>query len=313
MKIFKPHFWDKKIGFYSIILFPITILVIFFIFLKRKLIITRSFNLPIVCIGNIYLGGTGKTPLAIELAKEMEKRGKRPVIIKKYYNSQKDEHELIKNHFKNLILKKDRSNAINEAILNNFDIVILDDGFQDYKIKKNLNIICFNQNQLIGNGLIIPSGPLRESLDSLKKAQVVIINGEKDEIFEEKILRLNKNLKVFYSIYKPLNLEDFKDKKVVAFAGIGNPTNFFKLLEKNNLNIKKKFIYPDHYNLKKNEIINIINYAKQNICDILTTEKDFFRLKKYNFKEIKYLKLKLIIEKKEEFLNYIFKTYDQNN
>ena len=84
MKIFKPHFWDKKIGFYSIILFPITILVIFFIFLKRKLIITRSFNLPIVCIGNIYLGGTGKTPLAIELAKEMEKRGKRPVIIKKY-------------------------------------------------------------------------------------------------------------------------------------------------------------------------------------------------------------------------------------
>ena len=70
---------------------------------------------------------------------------------------------------------------------------------------------------------------------------------------------------------------------------------------------------PLGYNFKKNEIINIINYAKQNICDILTTEKDFFRLKKYNFKEIKYLKLKLIIEKKEEFLNYIFKTYDQNN
>ena len=78
---------------------------------------------------------------------------------------------MIKKYFKNLILNKNRVDGINEAIKNKFEFVILDDGFQDYKIKKNLNIICFNQNQKIGNGLLIPAGPLRENLNSLKKMQ----------------------------------------------------------------------------------------------------------------------------------------------
>ena len=75
--------------------------------------------------------------------------------------------------------------------------MILDDGLQDYRINKNLNIVCFNQNQLVGNGLILPSGPLRESLSSLKDVEVVIINGTKNKDFEDKILNINKNLKVF--------------------------------------------------------------------------------------------------------------------
>ena len=121
--------------------------------------------------------------------------------MRKYYKSHSDEYELIKHSSKDLILNSKRLIGIKEAINTGFNIVILDDGFQDYSIKKNLNIICFNHSQLIGNGLVIPSGPLRESLSGLIEAKIVVINGKKDENFEKKILRINKNLKIFYSSY----------------------------------------------------------------------------------------------------------------
>ena len=90
--------------------------------------------------------------------------------------------------------------------------------------------------------MVIPSGPLRESLDALKDAQVVIINGSKSLEFEQKILRYNKNLNIFYSNYYPVNLNEFKKKKLLAVAGIANPKNFFDLLLKEGLEIEKKII-----------------------------------------------------------------------
>ena len=111
-------------------------------------------------------------------------------------------------------------------LLKKFDVAILDDGFQDNTISKDLNIICFNQNQLIGNGQIIPAGPLRQNLSSLKKANIIIINGGRDKQFENKILNLNKDLSIFYSNYEPVNIDRFQGKKIVAIAGIGNPINF---------------------------------------------------------------------------------------
>ena len=144
-----------------------------------------SFKIPIVCIGNIYIGGTGKTPLSILVSKELSKIGKKPVIIRKFYKEHKDEHSLIKENFSYLILNSNRTRAIQEAQNKNFDTAILDDGFQDYKIKKDLSIICFNSN-FDGNGFIIPAGPLREDLGSIKNAQIIIINGYKDLSFEKK-------------------------------------------------------------------------------------------------------------------------------
>ena len=131
------------------------------------------------------------------------------------------------------------------------DVVILDDGFQDHKIIKNFNIICFNQTQKIGNGLVIPAGPLREDLNSLSRADIILINGKKDKNFEKKIFKINKEVLIFYSNYKLLNLKKFRKKNLIVFAGIGNPSNFFDLLKKNKLKIKKKYIFPDHYDYKK--------------------------------------------------------------
>ena len=177
MKFFKPKFWENKNNIYSILLTPISIVIQTIILLKKILIRPRKFKIPIICVGNIYLGGTGKTPVSIEITKELKIKKKKPVIIKKYYKNQYDEHRLINQKINSLILNNNRIQAIEEAEKNDFDVVVLDDGFQDCSIKKNLNIICFHSNQSFGNGLVLPSGPLREGLGSLSRAHIVIING----------------------------------------------------------------------------------------------------------------------------------------
>ncbi|MDA7715671.1 tetraacyldisaccharide 4'-kinase, partial [Pelagibacteraceae bacterium] len=177
----------------------------------------------------------------------------------------------------------------------------------DYGIKKNLNIVCFNHNQLIGNGLVLPSGPLREDLSALKNVDVVIINGTKNKDFENKILNINKKLDIYYSYYKPINLDQFKDKKLFAIAGIGNPENFFQLIEQNNLKIEKKLTFPDHYKFSKNEIQNIIEEAKDNNYQIIITEKDYFKINYFNLEKIDYLKVSLIIKEMDKLINKISK------
>ena len=235
-----------------------------YIILKKTFIQKVKFNIPVICVGNIFIGGTGKTPLSIHIARKLSENGKNPAIVRKYYKSHKDEHKMIISYYNKLILNLNRSKGIYEALEKSYDAVILDDGFQDYKIKKNLSIICFNSNQLIGNGYLFPSGPLRESLGSLRNANILIINGDKSLNFEQKILKIQKDLKIYYSNYKPLNIQEFKNKKLLAISGIGNPENFFKILKDNQMNIQKKMVYPDHYEFTKNEMLKITEYAKKN-------------------------------------------------
>jgi len=237
MNLFKPKFWDKnKISFFSILLYPIALLIKFLIFFKITLTKTHVCSIPIICIGNIYLGGTGKTPLCIEIFSILKNLKMNPAFIRKQYDLFQDEVDLQKS-VGPVYLNKKRIGAVQEATKNNVNVAILDDGFQDFSIKKNLSIICFNEKQWIGNGLTIPSGPLREGLSALIKADCAVINGKKNKNIENKIFSKNRKIKIFYSNYKPQNIDEFQNKKVVAFAGIGNPENFFDLLIDNKLNI----------------------------------------------------------------------------
>ena len=311
MKLYKPNFW-KETNLVSILLFPISLIVKLIVLMRKTFLKELEFEIPIICVGNIYLGGTGKTPLSINLGKELSILNKKPVIIRKYYKHHKDEYSLIRENFKHLITKKDRKNAIKNAVQNGFDTVILDDGFQDYKIKKNLNIVCFN-NQLLGNGMLIPAGPLRESVDSLKSAQIIIINGDQNIEFERKLLEINNEISIFYSRYQLIDIEKYRGKKLFVVAGIGNPENFFELIRSQNLNIIKKLSFPDHYQFSKSEILNIINDARKNGYQVVMTEKDYHRVKDYNFTEIHYIKVKLEIAEKKEFLNKVLTVYDKKN
>jgi len=305
MKFLKPKFWDSQNNMPAILLRPISFLFYLLTALRKSLITEERFKIPIICIGNIYVGGTGKTPISIMIANDLKINKKNPAIIKKYYKTHEDEHKIINEMTGCLILNKNRAQAIEKAERENFDIAILDDGFQDYTIKKNLNIICFNNKQLIGNGLMFPAGPLREDLSSLKRAQIVIINGKKNTSFEEKILNVSKNIKIFYSKYLPKNIEQFKNKKLFAFAGIGNPNNFFELLSEYNLNVQKKISFPDHYKFKKKEIEQMAVEALKNNFELITTEKDFYRVKDLGFKKLKYLKVDVEIKEKNKLISEI--------
>ena len=310
MYLIKPKFWGKKNSILSLILVPLSMLLICFVYFKKKLTKIVNYEIPIICVGNLYLGGTGKTPLSILIGNELSKNGVNPVIVRKFYENHNDEHQILKKYFQNNIFIKNRQDGIAQAIQKGFDSVILDDGLQDYRIKKNFIIICFNQKQLIGNGRVIPAGPLRENFSVVKDANVILINGNRDYNFERRILDYNSRIDIFYSKYRFVNFKEFKNKKIFAFAGIGNPENFFELISNHGLNLKKKRAFPDHYEFKKSEIEKILDEAENNDYKIVTTEKDYYRLDSNNKKKIGYAKIELEIENKDKFISKILGIYD---
>jgi len=307
MKFLKPKFWDSsKISFYSIALYPISILIRVFNFIKYLTTRRQKISIPVICIGNIYLGGTGKTPLCCELFNILKDLNKNPVFIKKKHEAFKDETNLLKK-IGPIYESFKRIDALDKATKNKFDLAILDDGFQDFSIKKDLSIICFNEKQWIGNGCVIPSGPLRESLSALKRANYVIINGKKNMNIENKIFSNNKLIKIFYSKYIPININEYKNKKIICFAGIANPNNFFDVVKENKIDIIEQIEFPDHYNYSKKELDNLIKKTISNNALLLTTEKDYLRIDEEYRKNINYLKIRIKLENENEFINELKK------
>jgi len=305
--MFKPKFWYKKKSVISFFLLPLSLIFQFLIILKKYFKKKEKFSIPVICVGNIYLGGTGKTPLCIELAEIFKKSGKKIAVVKKFYKAHEDEFKLIESKKIKLFKNSSRVMAIREAEINKFDCVILDDGFQDSSIIKDLNIICFNEGQLAGNEMTLPSGPLREPLSSIKKSQIIVINGNINDVFEKKIKKISKDISIYYSQYLPTNLNKFTNHNLLAFAGIGNPDNFFNLLEKNNLRVVKKVSFPDHYNYSLNDLYDLVNFSIKNNLKIVTTEKDFFRIEHHNISQIQCLNIELKINNKDKFEKEIIK------
>ena len=307
MKIFKPKFWHIKKSLIAFFLLPLSLFFQFLIILKKTFTKKEKFTIPVICVGNIYLGGTGKTPLCIEIAETLKKLNKKIVIIKKFHKAHDDEFKLIESKKIKLIKNLSRVQAIKKAEIDKFDCVILDDGFQDFSIAKDLNIICFNTEQLAGNEMTLPSGPLRESLSSLKNSQIIVINGSPNENFEKKIKSLSSNINIYYSEYLPTNLNKFTDHNLLAFAGIGNPNNFFNLLEKNNLRIKKKISFPDHYNYSRSELEDLVEFSIKNKLKVVTTAKDYCRIMHHNISQIQSFDVKLEIKNRSKFEGEIIK------
>ena len=304
MQLKKPKFWDKnRQTIFSLILFPLSIIVYFVAKLKR-LKKGKKFKFPIICVGNIYLGGTGKTPISIEIFKIINSMNKKTVFIKKFYPYLNDEINIL-NKIGPVISEKSRIKSLRSIDNSNHKVALLDDGFQDTKFLKDLSIVCFNETNWIGNGNIIPSGPLRESLDALKYADCIMIKGKKNQKKENQLLNYNKKLKFFYFNYNIEIDNSFRGKKVIAFAGIGNPESFFELLTEKNLNVVKKISFSDHHKFTNNDLDKIIKLAKENNAIIFTTEKDHERLEHKYKSLIYYTNLSVKIEKFEVFKNLI--------
>ena len=308
MKIRKPKFWDiKKPNLLSRLLLIFTIPIMinnFFLNLKSK---EKSKKIKTICIGNIYLGGTGKTPTTIKLYQVLSKLKLKISTAKKFYQSQLDE-EIILKEKTNFLTAKNRAEIINKAIQNDIDLVIFDDGLQDKSINYDIQFVCFDSKNWLGNGLLLPSGPLREKLKSIKKYDGIFLKNDGSTTADiiQSIKKHNSNIPIFDTKYKILNLKDFKmQEKYLIFSGIGNPYDFKNILLKNNFNIVKEKIFPDHYYYTKKDILYLKELAKKLNLTILTTKKDYVKLPEEFKKEVYFIEIELEINNEERLTNLI--------
>ena len=175
MNLKKPKFWDyKKPNIIAYLLFPITLLITLNNFLFKIYPKKKCKKIKTICVGNIYLGGTGKTPTTLKLYELLKNLNLKITTAKKDYPHQHDEKILLEKK-SNLILSKERNKIISKAIEKGFDLVIFDDGLQEKKVDYDIKFVCFDSKSWVGNGFLIPSGPLREKIQSLTKHDGVFI------------------------------------------------------------------------------------------------------------------------------------------
>ena len=308
MQFIKPKFWDlKKPNLLSYLLLPFTIPVRInnvLLDLKSK---KKDQRIKTICVGNIYVGGTGKTPSTIKLYQLLNQQGYEVVTANKNYKKHLDEKIILEKKTET-ISSKDRKEIIDKAISMKKKILIFDDGLQDKKISYDIEFVCFDQKNWLGNGLLLPSGPLREKIKSLKKYSCVFLkkNGEDISNKIQLIKNINPNIKIFYTHFEPLNIDQFdKSEKYLIFSGIGNPNNFKSLLIKNKLNIIDEIIYPDHYMYNESDIIRIKKHANNLGAKIITTEKDYVKISHLDKEDINLLEVDLIIENEKELTDFI--------
>ena len=314
MKLKKPKFWDyKKPSFFSYLLLPLSITIGLIAKINSKPKYPNS-KIKTICVGNIYIGGTGKTSLTIKIKEILDKNNIKACFIKKFYPNQTDEQKLLSKNgalFSNL----KRITALDEAISEDFEVAIFDDGLQDSSIKYDMEIVCFNNLNWIGNGLTLPSGPLRESINNLKFYENVFLNGNEESLIaiKDQIKKINPNININSGKYTPLNIGEFdKDQNYLVFSGIGNHKTFVEMLKNNKLKIVSDLEYPDHYQYSKRDFDEIIINAKKFNAHIITTEKDYLRLENFNRNEILYVKSSLEISDEKSLTNKLLKLNEKN-
>jgi tetraacyldisaccharide 4'-kinase len=305
MYLKKPRFWDKQLSILSYLLLPFTILVRVNNFLNSKKKKYLSKKLKTICVGNIYVGGTGKTPTTIKLY-NLIKKVKNASTAKKYYLNQQDEEILLKRKTK-FLTASNRKSILKLAEKKNIEVLIFDDGLQDNQIDYNFKFVCFDGDLGIGNGLLLPAGPLRETINSLKKYDVVFIKkGNNLNNLIKLIEKHNKRIKIFITDYKVSKFRKFnRSKKYLIYSGIGNPHSFAKILKQNKIKIVDKIIFPDHHSYSNQDFNFILNKAKQNNAEIITTEKDYVKVPKKLQKKIKFLKVNLIIHNEKKLIKFL--------
>ena len=307
MNLKKPKFWDyKKPNILAYFLYPISLLIKIVNYTKSKQV-QKKFKIKTICVGNIYLGGTGKTSLCIEINKILQRKKIKSCFIKKFYTNQIDEIKLLEKNGK-IFSSSKRVDALKQAEKENYEVAILDDGLQDKSIDYDIKFVCFNNINWVGNGMTIPAGPLREEINELKNYDHIFLNGNLENIekLKKQIMEINSNTTIHLGKYKPSNINEFnKIENYYVFSGIGNHQTLISMIKNNGINIIKDKEFPDHYKYKDEDINNIINEAEIINCKIITTEKDCSKIKKKYLDKIKIIKSELNIVDEEQFIKTI--------
>ena len=310
MKLKKPSFWDlQKPNFLSYLLIPFSLPIIIRNFLFQFLKKEKSLKIKTICVGNIYLGGTGKTPLTIKISEILNQLNIKVATVKKNYSNQKDEELLLKQKT-SLIIADSRKSAIYQGINQNYEVLIFDDGLQEAKIDFDIKLVCFKSKNWIGNGQLLPAGPMREKVSSLKRFDAVFLNGSSNDFekIENQIRNVKLDIKIFKTFYKILNIKKYNlESKYLIFSGIGNPSDFKDILLENKFDVVREIVFPDHYDYNLNDFKKIQSIASDEKLKILTTEKDFMKIPEQFKKDIDFLAIELVIQDEKKLIELLTK------
>ena len=317
-----PAYWYQENSFLSSLLHPLSYLWVTLTFFKKSFTRKYFFHKPIICVGNAIAGGGGKTPLVIEICKYYKKNKINIHIIYKVYKTKirdkvvnvskiKDKEEiddeaiLISKYAETWLCKK-RKYGISEAIKSGAELIVLDDGLQDTSIKKDVNILVSNQNQGNGNNKIIPAGPLRETvISATNKSSCIFFYGKKDN-FIKHFNDYNKDIFFTQVIINSKKIVKVRRRRIIAFAGIAHPKNFFSLLKDSNIKLIDTISFPDHYKYKRNELKKILLLCKKKSAIPVTTYKDYVKIPDDLKKEFLVIDIYLKFDKRR-FFNFINK------
>lgn len=310
-----PLFWKEK-NFKSYLLWPLGELYAFATKLKIKYKSPKHVSIPVVCVGNLTAGGSGKTPVALSIMRLMKKKYRNPMFVSRGYGGKlknvfvdRQEHTakevgdepLLLSRLAPTVINPNRYKAAQKAFEEGADAIVMDDGFQNQTLVKDLNFLVFDGESGIGNGLCVPAGPMREKFDDgLKRADAVIILGEDKQNLQMKI----KGIPVFHGKVVPISKLEFT-RNVVAFAGIGRPQKFYDSL----LNMGADLIYtrdfPDHYKYKEEDLQELIDIAKNTNSDLYTTTKDYVKIPYHLRAEFKILEVGIRWQDEQKLFEFI--------
>ncbi len=288
----KTPWWFLHKTLLAVLLLPVSLIYFFIsraVFWVRKIGAYKS-RRKIICIGNILAGGVGKTPVVRAVAEFLDA----PVVMRGYKKSAKtgnigDEAAMLARDGLQVHVGDRKSNII---LLNrqsdNSSPIVMDDGFQNPKIKKDISILVFDEQLGYGNGFLLPAGPLREPRRAVRRADAVIVI---KSATPRKKFRLPDGIPVFYATNKTISPYD-ENEKLYAFAGIGYPRKFFKSLK----NVVGRKSFADHYQYTDEDLKKLRDAAQKRGAKLITTEKDWMRLSPQLRDEIKYAKLCTTIE-----------------
>ena len=292
-----PEFWYKKdliSKFKTLLLLPFSIIWILLSLIKRNFVKRYKSHLKVICIGNLSIGGTGKTPFSIQTYKILEILGYKPVFLTRGYrgltkgpilvnksHNHKDvgDEALLLSKVGTTIVSSNRCIGAKyiENLKKNYDIIIMDDGLQNYQLEQDIKLLLIDKKLLFGNGYCIPAGPLRQTItQGLKKIDAIIFTGDGDT----KDINLNfiNNIQNFDTKLEIKNTFKTKQNNFLAFCALGNPIKFFNTLKKNNFKIVLTKSFPDHYEYKNKDINTLKEEADNRNLKLITTEKDYVKI-----------------------------------
>lgn len=287
-----PGFWSSR-GFPASLLVPLGCGYALGGWIRRLVVRPERISVPVICVGNLVAGGVGKTPVALALADFLRESGHVPHFLTRGYGGNETgpikvvplRHSAVDVGDEALLLagvapcwvSRDRVRGAHAAVKDGADILIMDDGFQNPSLYKDLSLVVVDGKSGFGNGYLIPAGPLRESIvGGMARADAMIIMGEDlsgAEVYADDLPVLRASL-----VPDATMLAVLRAHRVIAFAGIGRPEKFFAMLRTHGITVEETYSFADHYPYRESDMTALIEAAERRNSVLITTEKDKVRL-----------------------------------